>query len=83
MVEGDDADLAAALAGSPSGVLVSFTPAPGSDVARAVGIRAGAPHRGLALPMDALELDDGTLAVNAVVLGVAPDRLTALRPSVA
>ncbi|MDQ1533073.1 MAG: hypothetical protein QOF28_834, partial [Actinomycetota bacterium] len=53
----------------------------GSDIARAVGLRSGAPHQGLALPMDALELGEGTLAVNAVVLGPAPDRLRAFDPT--
>jgi len=77
VVTGDDHDLATAVAGSPPGVLVSFVAAPGSDVARAVGLRSGAPHQGLALPMDALELGDGRLAVNAVVLGPPPDRLHA------
>lgn len=76
-VAGDDADLAAAIRVAPTGVLVAFAPSPASDLARAVGLRAGAPARGLALPMDAIELDDGTLAVNAVVLGPAPDHLTA------
>jgi hypothetical protein len=76
-VWGDDADLAKAVAGSAPGVLVSFAPSPESDLARAVGLRAGAPPQGLALPMDALELGDGSLAVNAVVLGPPPDRLNA------
>ncbi|MDQ1466430.1 MAG: hypothetical protein QOH10_845, partial [Actinomycetota bacterium] len=77
-VEGDDAALARAVGAAPPGVLVAFAPAADSDLARAVGLRAGASRRGLALPMDALELADGSLAVNAVVLGPPPDRLTAL-----
>lgn len=77
VVTGDDRDLAAAVAGAPPGVLVSFAATPDSDVGRAVGLRSGAPHQGLALPMDALEFDDGTLAVNAVVVGTPPDRLRA------
>jgi hypothetical protein len=81
VVSGDDRDLAAAVASAPRGVLVSFVPAAGSDIARAVGLRSGAPHQGLALPMDALELGDGTLAVNAVVLGPPPDRLHAFDPT--
>ncbi len=76
-VAGDDADLAAAIRAAPAVVLVAFAPSPASDVARAIGLQAGAPARGLALPMDAIELADGTLAVNAVVLGTPPDRLTA------
>jgi hypothetical protein len=75
VVRGDDADLARALAGSQPGVLVSFSPSPESDLARAVGLQAGAPRQGLALPMDVLELEDGTLCVNALVLGKAPDRV--------
>jgi hypothetical protein len=80
VVVGGDTDLSRALLGTAAGVLVSFVASPESDVARAVGLRAGAPQQGLALPMDALELGDGTVAVNAVVLGPPPDRLTALRP---
>ena len=76
-VVGDDADLATAVRGAPAGVLVAFTPSPASDLARAIGLQAGAPARGLALAMDAIELADGALAVNAVVLGPPPDRLTA------
>jgi hypothetical protein len=78
-VAGGDADLALALRGTPRGVLVAFEPAAESDLARAVGLTAGTPRQGLALAMDALELADGTLAVNAVVLGAPPDRLTAAR----
>jgi hypothetical protein len=78
-VSGSDGDLAAALRDTPPGILVSFVPSPGSDVARAVGLTADAPGQGLALPMDALEIGaDGTLAVNAVVLGTPPDRLRVL-----
>jgi hypothetical protein len=81
-VVGNDTDLALALRGSTPGVLVAFVPSPDSDVARAIGLRAGTPVRGIALPMDALELADGTLAVNAAVFGVPPDRLTALTRTV-
>ena len=81
IVTGSDAELASAVHGSPPGVLVAFDPSPDSDLARAVGLTAGSPRQGLALPMDALELADGTLAVNMVVLGASPDRLTALRRS--
>jgi hypothetical protein len=76
-VAGDDADLAAAIRTAPPGVLVAFSPSPASGLARTLGLRVGAPGRGLALPMDAIELADGTLAVNTVVLGPPPDRLTA------
>jgi hypothetical protein len=78
-VTGGDVDLADALRGSAPGVLVAFVPSPASDLARAVGLTATTPRQGLALAMDALELADGTLAVNAVVLGAPPDRLTAFR----
>lgn len=81
-VAGSDTDLALALRDAPPGVLVSFVPAPDSDLARAVGLRAGAPSLGLALPMDALALDDGRLAVSTVVLGPPPDQLGALDPAV-
>jgi YegS C-terminal NAD kinase beta sandwich-like domain len=83
VVAGGDHDLAAAVAGAPPGVLVAFAPTPESDVARAIGLTAGAPPQGLALPMDALALGDGTLAVNAVIFGTAPDRLRGFRPAVA
>jgi hypothetical protein len=81
-VRGSDADLAAALQGSATGVLVAFVPSGDSDLARAVGLTATGPRQGLALPMDALELSDGTLTVNALVLGTPPDRLTAIRRGV-
>jgi hypothetical protein len=80
-VAGSDTDLALALRHTAPGVLVSFVPSAGSDLARAVGLRAGSAPRGLALPMDALELDDGRLAVSSVVLGPPPDRLGALDPA--
>jgi hypothetical protein len=75
-VEGDDADLASAVRDAHVGALVRFVPSATSDLARAIGLRAGAVPRGIALPVDVLELGDGTLAVNALVLGIAPDRLT-------
>jgi len=80
-ISGGDADLASALRDTAPGVLVAFEPAADSDLARAVGLTASSPRHGLALPMDALELADGSLAVNMVVLGASPDRLTALRRS--
>jgi hypothetical protein len=76
VVTGNDADLAHALIGSRPGVLVAFTPSEESDIARAIGLRAGVARQGFALPMDGLQLDDGTLAVNMVILGSPPDRLT-------
>ncbi|HEY3239831.1 MAG TPA: hypothetical protein VGL92_09730 [Acidimicrobiia bacterium] len=76
-VVGDDAALAAALAGAGPDLLVRFSPSPNSDLARAVGLSgavAGAAGH-TALPLDLLRLGDGGVAVNAVVVGVAPDRL--------
>jgi hypothetical protein len=75
-VDGDDAALAAAVAAAP-GVLVAFRPGPGSDLARAVGLRPGSEATAAAteLPVDAVRLTGGGLACNAVVLGVPPDRL--------
>ena len=75
-VDGDDAALAAAVAAAP-GALVAFRPGPGSDLARAVGLRPGsgggtAPTE---LPVDAVRVAGDGLACNAVVLGVPPDRL--------
>lgn len=73
-VAGSDADLAAAVAEAP-GALVSFVAGEGSDVARVVGLAPGKPPvTGREAPMDVLSLPGGGVAVNAVVLGVAPDR---------
>ncbi|MGH9039206.1 MAG: hypothetical protein ACRDZ3_03150, partial [Acidimicrobiia bacterium] len=44
------------------------------DLARAVGLSEGSSGR-LAVPVDLMRLGDGSLAVNAVVVGVPPDRL--------
>jgi hypothetical protein len=80
-VSGGDADLAGALAGAPPGVLVRYRPSAASDLARALGL---SPTPGeVAVPLDVLRLLGrsrpqervGGLAVNAVVLGVAPDQL--------
>jgi hypothetical protein len=75
VVDGDDADLAAAVAEQP-GARLSFRAAPGSDFARAVGLTA-ASDSAIELPCDVLEVEaDGTrqTAVNMVVFGTAPDR---------
>jgi hypothetical protein len=81
-VEGDDADLAAAVAAAP-GALVVFRPGPGSDLARAVGLRAGSDPtpRATEVPVDAVRLAADGLACNAVVLGVPPDRLRWASPA--
>jgi hypothetical protein len=80
-IAGNDTDLALAVRDTPPGVLVAYVPSAASDLARAVGLRPGAPPQGLALPMDVLELEDGRLAVSSVVLGPPPDRLTAREPA--
>jgi len=70
---GSDAALARAVAGAP-GALVRFHPDATSDLARAVGLGATEPA-GHELPVDALELGDGTLTCNMCVFGTPPDRL--------
>jgi hypothetical protein len=79
-VAGSDAMLGSVLARGVTDPLVRFNPSPGSDLARAVGLVAGAAPTGLALPVDLLiavtgEGSDPIVAVNSVVIGVAPDRL--------
>jgi len=83
-VTGGDGMLAAVLGRGLEDPLVRFAAAPESDLARAVGLVAGAVPGGLALPLDALELRLGgggpappRVAVNSVVVGVPPDRLRA------
>ena len=71
-VAGDDAALAAAVS-AVRGALVHFIPS-GSEVARAVGLE-GESAGALAVPLDALQTDDGVVAVNMVVAGPAPDRV--------
>lgn len=78
-VRGGDAALARAVAGAP-GALVRFHPDPTSDLARAVGIGPGEAV-GTALTLDALALDDGTLACNMCVVGTPPDGLRWSSPS--
>jgi hypothetical protein len=69
---GGDTDLAAAVAAHP-GVPIRFTPTRASDLARALGLR-GPPVGNTVLACDAIELPDGSPAVNAVVFGIPPDR---------
>jgi hypothetical protein len=80
-VSGTDATLGAVLARGVEDPLVRFVPGPGSDLARAVGLVAGAAPGGMALPADVLAVTinaaEDRLAVNSVVVGVAPDRLRA------
>ena len=89
-LSGGDAALAAALQRDLTDPLVRFAAAADSDLARTVGLVAGAAPSGLALPLDVLaytaELRSGVpipeydgkgtpVAVNSIVVGVAPDRL--------
>ena len=89
-VSGGDRVLAGALGRDVTDPLVRFTAAADSDLARTIGLVAGAASTGLALPLDVLEfvaepvsgvrLPDyggkGTpVAVNSIVVGVPPDRL--------
>jgi hypothetical protein len=83
-VSGGDAALAAAVAAQVAHPIaaIAWTPVPDADFARAVSLSAEAQTRmGLSLPCDALGVrlpahgaDEELLAVNAVVLGTAPDR---------
>ena len=79
-VSGSDAMLSSVLGRGLTDPLVRFNPSPGSDLARAVGLVAGAAPTGLALPVDLLDAvtgegSDRIVAVNSIVIGVAPDRL--------
>ena len=68
-VAGGDADLAQAAARLP-GRRIAFIASASSDLARALGM-SGADRE---LPVDGLQWD-GAFALNAVVLGTAPDRM--------
>jgi hypothetical protein len=89
-VSGSDRALAGVVGRGPADPLVRFAAAPDSDLARAIGLVAGAAPTGLALPLDVLEYaaepDSGVrlpghdgkgtpVAVNSIVVGVPPDRL--------
>ena len=81
-VSGGDRVLAEALARGVTDPLVRFAAAADSDLARTIGLVAGAASTGLALPLDVLAVRTGganeeTVAVNSVVVGVPPDRLHA------
>jgi len=75
-IAGDDHDLAD-LVGRQPPPLVRFRPTPHSDLARALGLGGDAPGT-MEVAVDALAVDDphGATAVNAVVLGRPPDRLS-------
>ena len=70
---GSDRDLAT-LADAHRGARLRFEPDERCELARAVGLTAAAPGT-TDLPVDALDVDDVGLAVNMVIVGVAPDRL--------
>jgi hypothetical protein len=89
-VSGGDRVLAQALGRGVTDPLVRFAAATDSDLARTVGLVAGAASTGLALPFDVLVIaaephtgvrlpeygGKGTpVAVNSIVVGVPPDRL--------
>lgn len=85
VVAGDDADLAHALRARPhpfdDAIRVAWSPARGADFARAVGLTEDGGELGsLELPCDLMRVvvgeraDDDLLAVNMVVVGVAPDQ---------
>ena len=77
VVGGADWDIAAVVAARP-GARIALESSGSSDIARCAGVTGtGGPISAATtdLPFDAIDLDDGTLVVNAVVLGVAPDRL--------
>jgi hypothetical protein len=81
-VTGSDGMLAEVVARGVPDPLVRFAPGPGSDLARAVGLVPGAAAVGMALPLDVLAVVTGEraeelVAVNGVVVGIAPDRLRA------
>jgi hypothetical protein len=61
--------------GQHPGALIRFTPDDDSGIARAVGLRPGDTPRNWAVPMDALKLDGGRIAVNMVILGTPPARI--------
>jgi hypothetical protein len=74
-VAGGDTAVAAGAVAHPDAVL-RIAPSPESDLARALGLRSGGEAGGdTVVACDLLDLGEGVVAVNAVVLGVAPDRL--------
>ncbi len=78
-IEGDDATLARCVVEDGTDRLIRYRPSTGADLARAVGLTAGSAGT-TELAIDALEVqvDDGSTraAVNAVLFGVGPDRVT-------
>jgi hypothetical protein len=78
VVRGGDGDLADAVRERP-GSRVGFEADASSDLARAVGLvpggATGPGESAMELPLDVLALDNGVIAVNAVVLGAPPAQL--------
>jgi hypothetical protein len=72
-VRGGDADLANAACEHP-GAVVRFVPDATSDFARVLGL-TGEQTGGTVLVCDAIQVRHGGVAVNAIVFGVAPDRV--------
>jgi len=70
---GDDAALARLVEGHPN-TRLRFDPDHACDLARAIGLTSKSPCA-TEVSLDALRTDDGTLAVNMIVLGRPPDRL--------
>jgi hypothetical protein len=77
VVEGTDADLAAAVRAQP-GALVRFVPTDDSDVARSIGLTRTSPGAWI-VPMDALRVD-GSFALNMLVVGARPNALHRFSP---
>lgn len=78
-IDGDDAALARWLAGHlDEQPLVRLADPHGSDLARTLGVGAGVVGR--EVPLDVIELEDGTVAANMIVVGTAPDRLRRTSP---
>ena len=74
-VSGGDGMLASVIARGVSDPLVRFTAAPGSDLARAIGLVAGAAPAGVALPLDILDVVASTGAA-----AIAGDQVHDLGP---
>jgi hypothetical protein len=77
VVEGGDAQLAAAAAAHP-GALVEYRPAR-SDLAAALGL--GGAHQGLALPLDLVAIEGGPPVANMLVIGTPPAAVRAWTPA--
>jgi hypothetical protein len=74
-VDGGDADLASVVSRRPD-LLVRFRPDASSDLARAIGLGVDSPVAlGVEVPLDLLQIDDGRVAVNMIVIGTPPDAL--------